>query len=133
MPIDISRFQQDRKRFIEKVREGFTQEIKDIALNFHFGIFEDGPLLKGQSSASWNASVNIPNQFAYDDTFFDPTPGRYFLTHRDVDTFTIGDTIWVSNHVHYINLIESNSSRAGWIARNIRELGSRLKRVGAVR
>lgn len=129
MPIDTARFQRDRQAYIRQLRDGYRDEIRDIGLQFHFLVFEAGPLKKGQSSASWNIQNGSPNTFAYDDTFNDPSPARFLNTHRNVADFQLGETLWISNHVHYIGFIES---LYGWIASETGLLESRLRAVGAI-
>jgi hypothetical protein len=135
MPIDTTRFSRDRQRFLAQLERGLAAEVTQVAKAAHRELFEGNPVKTGRSSASWNLTRNQPDTSFWDENYQNPGPSRFQDTKRRIEGFKVGDTLWISNHVPYIEDLENGNSQQapnGWIIVAIAGLEGELRRLGAI-
>lgn len=124
-------FRKDINRFNKKVERVLVAVIVESVKVVRLKVALRTPILTGRASASWNASVNIPNFIPKPEGYFNPG-GAPFDGSVNLSGIRIGSVGHVSNGVHYIGKLNRGSSRkapAGFVEATVADFELALPRI----
>lgn len=102
-PEKWEKFKRDVDRAAGLTMEEITKEVRSDIAN-------RTPVLTGRAAASWNASRNTANITAKGEGYFNPT-GAVADGVVDVEGARMGDVMYITNNVDYIEALNSGSSK----------------------
>jgi hypothetical protein len=122
---DIKQFSLQLDQFKDDVRISMVRLQKQVAFDLFRRIIKRTPKDTGRAQASWTIALNQPNRAVQ-------PAGRksYPLPKVPPIKNTVGDTIWISNNLPYIERLEhgySTQAPLGMVALSVEEVRNELE------
>lgn len=136
MANNLAGFERDLDRFAESLSVGTETVVKKIALDVFAGVVRKTPVDKGRARASWVIGVERPadSPILPEDTVFSAAEAQRYAQRElaGLSELKPFDTVFVSNSLPYIEVLEDGSSRQapnGMVAVTLREIERDIDRI----
>ena len=113
MPKNALKFKASLKKFGQQTRDNAEIIFKKIAFDLDQAVVLDTPVDTGRARGNWYPTINAPSkELTNDKKRYSKTGGAVVgKINETINTAQLGDTVWLTNNLPYINRLEDGYSQ----------------------